>query len=78
VFCTDPLNLNIVFRNGDDIVIVSHDVAAITEQILSYWRAPERLVALSKSTASAFRRVYGYDGQIRPRLRMMRELLAQN
>jgi glycosyltransferase involved in cell wall biosynthesis len=76
VFAADPLGLNIAFRDGEDIVLISHDRDEIIARIVQHTEDPERLVALSRRTAMAFRRVFGPDAQVAPRLRILSDLMA--
>jgi glycosyltransferase involved in cell wall biosynthesis len=76
VFCTDPLNLNITFRAGEEIVIISHEPADIFGAVAAFCREPHRLARLSKETGRAFQNAFGYDAQMRPRIELLSRLLA--
>ena len=78
VFSTDPHNLNILFEDGKDIVLVSREPKAIAETIERYFRAPELLIDLSRATAPSFRRAFGYDAQIGKRIDFIRSLVDAN
>jgi glycosyltransferase involved in cell wall biosynthesis len=71
VFGTDPLNQNIAFKDGQEIVIVPRDADAIGEIICTYYRDYDRLRELCCRGQEAFRRVFDVDRQMAPRLRLL-------
>ncbi|MCC6728094.1 MAG: glycosyltransferase family 4 protein [Chthonomonadales bacterium] len=75
VFCTDPLGLNVAFEDGREIVLIGRDADAIAEQVLAYRGCPERLAAIGAAGMAAFRRAFGADAQIAPRIRLLTEEL---
>jgi glycosyltransferase involved in cell wall biosynthesis len=71
VFCTDSLQQNFVFREGEEIVIIPHDAQIICEQIEHYRRDYDALYRLSRKGQEAFRRVFGLEAQMAPRVRLL-------
>jgi glycosyltransferase involved in cell wall biosynthesis len=77
VFAADVLGLNTHFVDGEDIVIVPHDADGIVRIIERYYRDPEKLRALAERGARAATRLYGYDAQMAPRIRVLTEELER-
>lgn len=77
VFCTDILNLNIAFKNGEEIVIIPRDVDEICNVIIKYYKSPDDLYLLASKGQEAFRRAFSFEAQIMPRLRIMSEYVEQ-
>ena len=71
VFCTDLLQQNFIFREGEEIVIIPHDAHSICEQIEHYRRDYDALHRLSHQGQEAFRRVFALEAQMAPRLRLL-------
>lgn len=76
VFCTDPLDQNITFRDGEDLVIVPRDAASISEIVSHYHERPERLYDLAARGQKAFREIFAPEAQMGPRFGMLSELLG--
>jgi glycosyltransferase involved in cell wall biosynthesis len=77
VFCTDPLEQNVAFEDGEEIVIVPRDAQAISETVSWYHDHPEALRELSGRGREAFRRVFDMEAQMEPRLRILSELMGR-
>jgi len=75
VFCTDPLEQNVAFKDGEEIVIVPRDAGTICETVGWYHEHPEALRELSERGQEAFRRVFDIEAQMKPRLRLLSELM---
>jgi glycosyltransferase involved in cell wall biosynthesis len=73
VFCTDPLNQNVAFEDGEEIVIVPRDAKAICATLERYHERPEDLCELSIKGQKAFLRVFDMEAQMGPRLRILSE-----
>jgi glycosyltransferase involved in cell wall biosynthesis len=78
VFCTDPLEQNVALEDGKEMVIVPRDARAISEVVGWYHDHPEALRELSERGREAFRRVFGMEAQMKPRLRMLSELMGRD
>jgi glycosyltransferase involved in cell wall biosynthesis len=76
VFCTDPLDQNIVFRDGEEIVIISRNVKEICETICFFYRDYDRLYRLSLRGQETFKRVYGFRSQMAPRLQLISLMMS--
>jgi len=77
MFCTDELNLNENrFRDGEEIVIIKPDVDGIVSQIEYYIKHPELLRRLSEAGYIRAKKLYSYDAQILPRIRILEKALA--
>ena len=75
VFCTDPLNQNIVFKDGEEIVIVPRDVQGICELIDRYYKNYDALVRLAERGQQAFKAVFAIETQLEKRLNVLSEYL---
>jgi glycosyltransferase involved in cell wall biosynthesis len=75
VVCTDPLDQNVAFRDGEELVIVPRDAARIAERIGWLHDDADALRGLSERGQAAFLRVFDVDAQLAPRLRILSELL---
>ena len=77
VFCTDPLKQNVSFEEGEEVVIVPRDPEAITESLSWYHARPGELRELATKGQRAFRRVFGPEVQLGPRLRTLSSLMEK-
>lgn len=77
VLCTDPLNQNVAFKDGQEIVVVPHDAEAICEVVGRYYAEPEALYELASNGQGAFRRVFDLEAQMDPRLRVLSEAMGE-
>lgn len=73
VFCTDPLGLNVAFRNREDIVIVPPEPEGIVAEVERYYARPDALYALSEKGKESFGRLFDTDVQMGPRIRILSE-----
>lgn len=73
IFCTDELKLNDgLFADGEELVIVPHDVGRIVETIEFYYFNPEKLAAIAKKGRRRIKELYSYEAQILPRINLLR------
>lgn len=77
MFCTDLLHLNEHFIDGEDIVILPYNIDQITGKIEHYFDHPEKLASLGERGCGKVREIYGYEGQIAPRIRLLREIIQR-
>ena len=75
VFCTDPLNQNVVFKEGEEIVIVPRNVEQICELIKKYYQDYVGLVQLARRGQEAFQTAFAIETQLEKRLRILSEYL---
>jgi hypothetical protein len=71
VMCTDPLGLNIAFRDGQDIFIVPHDAAAVTQRIMDLHDNPRQLYDAARRGQQAMRNAFSDARQLEPRFRLL-------
>ena len=76
VFCADILRQNIVFKDGEEIVIIPRDTDEICELINHYYRNYDRLVQVGRCGQQAFERELGLDAQLPKRFRIMDKYLS--
>lgn len=77
VACTDLLDQNRHFVDGYDIVLIPHKAEAIAERLAEYAAAPERLRDIGERGRTAFRRLFGIDCQMEPRMRIVSALAGE-
>ncbi|QFR34840.1 glycosyltransferase [Ancylobacter sp. TS-1] len=73
LFCTDPLNLNCAFVDGQDMVIVPHEIEAIVDRLSWYREHPDALRALGSNGRARAAQVYGFEAQLAPRLALLQQ-----
>ena len=78
VLCADPLGLNVAFEDGEEMVVIPHDVEAICDILDRYRDRPEEMYRLARRGQEAFARVFGMEAQMGPRLRVLSELLGED
>jgi glycosyltransferase involved in cell wall biosynthesis len=64
VFCTDPLNQNVVFKDRQEIVIIKRDVDSICDLLCYYHSNLDSLYDLAQVGQRVFRRVFDITSQI--------------
>lgn len=78
MFVTDPLKLNDNhFVDGNEIVIIKHDVSDIVSKIKHYIDNPEKLQSICEAGYKKTNTLYSCDAQIRPRLRVLKRALKE-
>jgi len=75
VFCTDPLNQNIAFEDGREIIIVPRNAEEICAIVEHYYRNYDLLYELAERGRAAFERVFDLSAQMRPRLELLAEYI---
>ncbi|HWN09791.1 MAG TPA: glycosyltransferase family 4 protein [Pyrinomonadaceae bacterium] len=75
VFCTDPLKMNVAFKDGEEIVIVPAEVQGICDSIEKYYSDSDRLMELGRRGQEAFRRTFGLDAQLKKRFEILDQYL---
>lgn len=77
VFSSDPLEQNVAFEDGEEIVVVPRDARSISETIDHYYNNYDALRRLAGKGQEAFDRVFDLQAQLEPRLRILSELLGE-
>jgi len=78
LFCTDPLNLNIGFRDREEIVLITRNVDDVLETVDAYCRDCAKLYQLAAKGSEAFRRALSPEIQLTPRFAMFDQLLRSD
>jgi glycosyltransferase involved in cell wall biosynthesis len=76
VFCSDDLNLNVAFREGEEIAIVSRDSDAICDVIAHYYCDPAALHRLQIAGQRAFRTAFDVETQMSRRVDLLSPLAS--
>lgn len=72
IFCTDELGLNQSrFKDGEDLVIVEHDVNDIVNKIEHFINNPADLESIATRGQHRIKELYGYEHQILPRINLL-------
>jgi glycosyltransferase involved in cell wall biosynthesis len=77
VMMTDQLNLNTHFKDKEEVIIIPHDPIAITEKILYYFHHLDELYEIAARGQTAFARVCSYESVIRPRIKVLEEVMSE-
>ena len=77
VFCTDPLKMNVAFKDGEEIVIVPPDVQGICDLIENYYSNYEEMTKLARRGQAAFHRAFGLDSQMAKRFEILDQYLPE-
>lgn len=78
VFSSDPLDQNVAFEDGEEIVVVPRDARSISETIDHYYNNYGELRRLAEKGQEAFARVFDLQAQLEPRLRILSRLLGES
>jgi glycosyltransferase involved in cell wall biosynthesis len=73
----DPLELNVAFRDGHDILIVERDATLTAERLGTLLADPDRLYAMARAGLESFRRTFNTDAQLWARTRIIVEELMR-
>ncbi len=74
-FCTDFLNQNVLLDEGKDFISIDRNPSSIANSIEPFLNDMERLYDCSKHVRQTFSRVYGYDAQLEPRIKVITDVL---
>jgi hypothetical protein len=77
-FVNDPLDLNIEFQSGRDLLLLDDDFDTSTKQIEDMLTDPPRLAALGEGSFKAFRRVMDIDRQLWARTKIIADELHKH
>ena len=75
IFCTDELNMNRQYKDKEEIVIIPHDAQKIVKLIEKYYRDPEKLEKIADAGYLKSKKLYNYENQIAPRIKILEELI---
>jgi glycosyltransferase involved in cell wall biosynthesis len=75
VFCTDPLHCNIVFKDKQDICIITENTTDIIESISYYYNHIEKLYELANNGKKKFQACFDFDRQISERIKIFNDYL---
>ena len=73
----DPLELNVAFRDGHDILIVERDATLTAQRLGTLLADPDRLYAMARAGWDSFRRTFDTDAQLCARTRIIVEELMR-
>ncbi len=76
-FCTDILNQNILLEQGRDIFVIDRNVSSITNILEQELSDMDNFYEKSRQVKHTFSRIFGYEGQIQPRINILTEQLSQ-
>jgi len=77
ILCTDILQLNEKFKDGDDILIIPHDSDKIVDTITHLYSNPEIIKKIAENGSLKIRDLYSFDNQIYPRIKILEEAMEE-
>lgn len=75
MFITDPLDLNEVFINNEEIVLINEKPIEIVEIIIPYYKQPLLLYTLASKGSTKSWEIYGKEAQMNPRISLLKKQL---
>lgn len=72
---TDPLNLNLYFKDGNDIIIIQNNAQEISEKLFYYQKNPEILKNIALNGQKKCKHIYSVENQLSKRLEILRKQL---
>lgn len=75
VFCSDELNLNICFKNNEDIYLIPINAQKITEILIEYYKNPDKLYDLAKNCQNSFLKNFNIENQMEKRYEILKKYL---
>lgn len=75
MFVTDELHQNILFTDGRDCVFINHDPDDIVSKIMELYMDPNKLQLLSQEGVNTLQKVFTYNSQMNPRLKLVARYL---
>lgn len=73
VFCTDLLNMNDHFEHKKEIFIIPPIATEIAENILEYYRNPDKLYEMSACGQAKFREIFDFNKQMKARVSVLEQ-----
>lgn len=68
ILCTDILDLNIKFKDWEDLIIIPHNIEKIVDIISHLYENPIKIKEIANSGAKKIRKIYNFKNQIKPRI----------
>lgn len=75
VFCADPLDQNIAFKDGEEIIIIPRRAGDICETISRYYHDYDCLRQLAQRGQEAFKVAFSIEGQLEKRFQILDKYL---
>jgi len=76
LFVSDDLKQNFVFKEDEEIVIISLDPNEIVDKVLYYYNNPERLYSLSEKGKLQIQSIYNLESQMNPRIDIINKAIS--
>ncbi|BDC98604.1 glycosyltransferase family protein [Persicobacter psychrovividus] len=77
MFISDPLNLNVVYQDTLDCLLVENEVDWISDRLKYYHNNPDELYEMAYNGFNKTHSVYGVESQIRPRVELLKKELSR-
>lgn len=79
VFCTDPLQQNLMFSDRRDIILITRSADEICNNIGAYHNDPAELWRLRLDGQRTFKRIFDLKAQMEPRIKLLeRQMIAEH
>ncbi|MBI9062167.1 MAG: glycosyltransferase family 4 protein [Marinilabiliaceae bacterium] len=72
MFISDPIDLNILYKNGVDCVLIKNDPNWIAKQIERYYKKPKELYQLALNGQNTTFNIYSTENQLIPRINILK------
>lgn len=77
LLCTDELKQNIKFEDKKDLIIIKPKVSNIIQTIEELYHNPYKIIEIAKQGRNKAKVIYAKESQIKPRIRLIKEVAKQ-
>jgi glycosyltransferase involved in cell wall biosynthesis len=74
--CTDVLNLNVGYKNGEEIVLTSPEPESVYQSIDDLLKSPESLYQLGERGRTATLKLFSNEAQVLPRIALLGQFIS--
>jgi glycosyltransferase involved in cell wall biosynthesis len=78
MFISDPLDMNIYYKDGIDCVLIENDPSWIMNKLMDYYNDPEKLYKLALNGLQTTKDIYSYNKQIVPRINILKSEILKS
>jgi Glycosyl transferases group 1 len=77
VMLTDPFEENVLFKEGQEVIIIKPELSDITEKFEYYFNSLPEFYNIARQGRNKFQQLYSFDAQMKPRLALLNKLIEQ-
>lgn len=78
VMATDPLDLNTMYKNNEDLIIINHNEDEIVNKVIELKNNPQKMYKIAKNGYKKANNIYSYKNQIDKRISLIEEMSEIN